>query len=43
MLKRLAEDYYYNNNLADKLFKNIYIYIQNFFKRLEYSHKNLIK
>jgi hypothetical protein len=36
MLKRLAEDYYYNNNLADKSFKDICIYMQNFFKRPEY-------
>src|SRR6266566_8192754 len=27
MLKGLAEDYYYSNNLADKLFKDTYIYI----------------
>ena len=27
MLKGLVEDYYYSNNLADKLFKDIYIYI----------------
>jgi hypothetical protein len=27
MLKGLAEKYYYNSNLADKLFKDTYIYI----------------
>jgi uncharacterized protein Veg len=36
ILKRLAKDHYYNNNLADKLFKDTCIYIQNFFKGLEY-------
>jgi hypothetical protein len=41
MLKRLAKDHYYSSNLADKLFKDTYIYIQNFFKRLEYYQKNL--
>ncbi len=43
ILKGLAEDYYYSSNLADKLFKDIYIYMQNFFKGLEYYWKNLIK
>jgi hypothetical protein len=41
MLKRLAEDYYYSSNLADKSFKNIYIYMRNFFKGPEYYQKNL--
>src|SRR6266568_6649942 len=41
MLKGLAEDYYYSSNLADKSFKDIYIYIQNFFKGPEYYWKNL--
>ena len=41
MLKGLAEDYYYNSNLADKSFKDIYIYIWNFFKGPEYYWKNL--
>ncbi len=27
ILKGLAEDYYYSSNLADKSFKDIYIYI----------------
>ena len=27
MLKGLVEDYYYSSNLADKSFKDIYIYI----------------
>jgi len=27
MLKGLAEDYYYSSNLANKLFKDTYIYI----------------
>src|SRR6266700_1247174 len=43
MLKGLAEDYYYSSNLVDKLFEDIYIYIQNFFKGLEYYWKNFIK
>ena len=36
MLKGLAEDYYYSSNLADKPFEDTYIYMWNFFKRLEY-------
>ena len=36
ILKGLIEDHYYSNNLADKLFKDTYIYIQNFFKGPEY-------
>jgi hypothetical protein len=36
ILKGLAEDHYYSNNLANKLFENTYIYIQNFFKGPEY-------
>jgi hypothetical protein len=43
MLKGLAKDHYYSNNLADKLFKDTCIYIQNFFKGLEYYQKNLIE
>ena len=43
MLKGLTEDYYYSSNLVDKLFKDTYIYIQNFFKRPKYYQKNLIK
>jgi hypothetical protein len=43
MLKGLAEDHSYSNNLADKSFKNTCIYIQNFFKWLEYYQKNLTK
>src|SRR6266699_2535620 len=43
ILKGLAEDHYYSNSLADKLFKNTCIYIQNFFKGLEYYWKNLIE
>jgi hypothetical protein len=36
MLKGLAEEHYYNSNLADRLFKNTCIYIRNFFEGLEY-------
>jgi hypothetical protein len=36
ILKGLAKEHYYNSNLADKLFKNTYIHIQNFFKGPEY-------
>ena len=36
ILKGLVENHYYNNNLADKPFKDTYIYIQNFFKGLKY-------
>ena len=36
MLKGLAKDHYYSSNLADKSFKDTYIYIQNFFKGLKY-------
>jgi hypothetical protein len=36
MLKGLTKEHYYSNNLTDKLFKNTYIHIQNFFKRPEY-------
>ena len=36
MLKGLVEDHYYSSNLADKLFEDIYIYMQNFFKGPEY-------
>ena len=43
ILKGLAEDYYYSNNLVDKLFKDIYIYMWNFFKGPEYYQKNLIE
>jgi hypothetical protein len=32
MLKRLAKEHYYSNNLADRLFKNTCIHIRNFFK-----------
>jgi hypothetical protein len=36
MLKKLAKEHYYNNNLADRLFKDTYIYMRNFFKGPEY-------
>ncbi len=36
ILKGLVEDHYYSSNLADKPFKDTYIYIQNFFKGPEY-------
>jgi hypothetical protein len=36
ILKGLAQVYYYNYNLFTKQFDIIYIYIQNFFERLEY-------
>jgi hypothetical protein len=41
MLKRLAKKHYYSSNLADRLFKNTYIYMRNFFKGPEYYQKNL--
>jgi hypothetical protein len=41
MLKRLAKEHYYSNNLADRSFKDTYIHMQNFFKRPEYYQKNL--
>src|SRR6266566_3682879 len=43
ILKGLVEDHYYSSNLADKLFKDIYIYIWNFFTGLEYYRKNFIE
>jgi hypothetical protein len=43
ILKGLAKEHYYNSNLADRLFKDTCIYIQNFFKRPEYYQKNLTK
>jgi hypothetical protein len=41
MLKGLAKEYYYSSNLTDRLFKDTYIYIRNFFERPEYYWKNL--
>jgi hypothetical protein len=43
MLNGLAKEHYYNSNLADRLFKDTCIYIQNFFKGPEYYQKNLTK
>jgi hypothetical protein len=43
MLKGLAKKYYYSNNLADRLFKDTCIYMQNFFEGPEYYRKNLTK
>jgi hypothetical protein len=43
ILKKLAKEHYYNSNLADRLFKDTYIYIQNFFEGPEYYQKNLTK
>jgi hypothetical protein len=36
MLKGVAEKHYYSSNLVDRLFKNTYIYIRNFFEGPEY-------
>jgi hypothetical protein len=36
MLKGLAKEHYYSSNLVDRLFKDTYIYMQNFFKEPEY-------
>jgi hypothetical protein len=36
MLKGLAEERYYNSNLADRLFEYTCAYIQNFFEGPEY-------
>jgi hypothetical protein len=41
MLKGLAEEHYYNSNLADKSFEYTCAYMRNFFKRPEYYQKNL--
>ena len=41
MLKRLAQDHYYNSNLKSRPFTKTYNYIRQFFKGPEYYRKNL--
>jgi hypothetical protein len=41
MLKGLVQNYYYNHSLLAKTYTEVYIYIQNFFKRPEFYRKNL--
>jgi hypothetical protein len=43
ILKGLAQVYYYNYSLSTKQFNTVRIYIRNFFEKLEYYRKNLIK
>ena len=43
ILKRLAQDYYYNCSLSAKMFDKVCTYIQNFFEGPEYYRKNLNK
>jgi hypothetical protein len=41
ILKGLAEEHYYNSNLADRLFEDTCIYMRNFFEGPEYYRKTL--
>ena len=43
MLKGLAQDYFYNNQLSQQTFINAYTNLQTFFKGLGYYYQNLNK
>jgi len=43
MLKRLAQDLYYNTHMSKLTYVNAYNKIRNFFKGPEYQRSNLVK